>query len=60
MRVIPGTACTLDKMTRPKSSIDGASARMITSYGPVTPSANVTPGIADTDLATLDALPTSV
>jgi hypothetical protein len=33
---------------------------MITSYGPVTPSAKVTPEIADTDLATLDALPTSV
>jgi len=37
----------------------GDSARMITSYGPVTPSAIVTPEIADTALATLLALPTS-
>ena len=38
----------------------GDSARMITSYGPVTPSAKVTPEIADTAVATLEAFPTSV
>mgnify|MGYP003332900561 CR=1 FL=1 len=40
--------------------MDGASQRMITSYGPVTPSAKVTPEIAETAFVTEDALPTSV
>lgn len=40
--------------------MDGDSARMITSYGPVTPSEDVTPGIELIAEATEDALPTSV
>jgi hypothetical protein len=57
---MPGTPCTFANTVRPKSSMLADSARMITSYGPVTPSAMVTPAMADTALATLEALPTSV
>src|SRR4051794_29953732 len=45
---------------RPSSSIDDASARRITSYGPVTSSACTTPGSERTAATTSDALPTSV
>ena len=58
--VIPATACTFAKTVRPRSSMLADSARMITSYGPVTPSAIVTPAMAETAFATLEALPTSV
>ena len=38
---MPGTPCTFANTVRPKSSILADSARIITSYGPVTPSAMV-------------------
>jgi len=51
---MPGTPCTFANTVRPKSSILADSARIITSYGPVTPSAIVTPAIAETALATMN------
>src|SRR5688572_32868534 len=44
----------------PSSSTVDASARAITSYGPVTSSADTTPSIPSTSVATWAALPTSV
>ena len=44
----------------PRSSTLSASARTITSYGPVTSSALVTPTVSRTALATDAAFPTSV
>src|SRR6266511_2622320 len=60
VRVMPSTAWTLATTSLPSSSTLRASARAITSYGPVTPSATCTPWIAPTVLATAPALPTSV
>lgn len=57
---MPGTAWTLFNTVRPSSSIFAASARMITSYGPVTDSAIVTPAIPPMAFVTLPAFPTSV
>src|SRR6266581_3250373 len=60
VRVIPSTAWILATTSFPRSSTLRASARTITSYGPVTSSAAVTPLIWATSLATCAALPTSV
>ena len=46
MRVIPSTSWIWDTTMRPSSSMESASARRITSYGPVTSSAWTTPGEA--------------
>ena len=43
VRVMPSRFCTLDTTSLPSSSTLRASARTITSYGPVTSSARVTP-----------------
>src|SRR5205807_10626287 len=60
VRVMPGTFWTRATTSLPSSSTLRASARTITSYGPVTSSACVTPLMAATSLATCAALPTSV
>src|SRR4051812_2544825 len=60
VRVMPSRFCTFDTTSLPRSSTLRASARTITSYGPVTSSAAVTPLIWATSLATWAALPTSV
>src|SRR5690349_22990235 len=57
---MPSTCWTLATTNRPRSSTVSAWARTITSYGPVTSSAWMTPGILLIVSATVDALPTSV
>src|SRR3954464_475671 len=60
VRVMPGTPCTFATTSLPSSSTLRASARTMTSYGPVTSSATVTPLISAIAAATAAALPTSV
>src|SRR6266511_2174429 len=60
VRVMPSTDCTLATTSLPSSSTLRASARTITSYGPVTSSARVTPLMFAISRATRAALPTSV
>src|SRR4029450_113324 len=60
VRVIPSTAWTRATTSLPRSSTLSASARTITSYGPVTSSADCTPSMSAIALATWAALPTSV
>src|SRR3954453_19473177 len=60
VRVMPGTFCTRATTSLPSSSTLRASARTITSYGPVTSSARVTPWTSAICAATSAALPTSV
>ena len=59
VRVTPFTDWILETIVRPSSSMLSASARAMTSYGPVTTSADVTPSSCSTALATADASPTS-
>src|SRR3954471_13673435 len=60
VRVMPSTPCTFATTILPSSSTFLASARTITSYGPVTSSAWVTPLSSAISRATAAALPTSV
>jgi 2-phospho-L-lactate guanylyltransferase len=60
VRVMPSTDWMPPVTRRPSSSTFSASARTMTSYGPVTSSAWVTPEMAAICLATSAALPTSV
>src|SRR5262249_53556546 len=60
VRVMPSRFCTLETTSLPSSSTLRASARTITSYGPVTSSARVTPLTWAISRATSAALPTSV
>src|SRR3954452_9391617 len=60
VRVMPSRFCTLETTSLPSSSTLRASARTITSYGPVTSSARVTPLTWAMAEATSAALPTSV
>src|SRR5690606_12417414 len=60
VRVMPSTCWTLATTMRPRPSTVSAWSRTITSYGPVTSSAWMTPGILPIRSATVDALPTSV
>src|ERR671925_217306 len=57
---MPSTDWTLATTSLPRSSTLVASARTMTSYGPVTSSADCTPSMSAIDLATCIALPTSV
>ena len=57
---MPSMAWILATTMRPSSSMSFASARTMTSYGPVTSSAARTPSMAATCVATCAALPTSV
>src|SRR4051794_8573456 len=57
---MPSTDWMRATTSLPRSSTVSASARTITSYGPVTSSASVTPGADRTSDATAAALPTSV
>src|SRR4029079_14447834 len=58
--VMPSRFCTFETTSLPSSSTLRASARTITSYGPVTSSAMVTPLTWAMAVATSAALPTSV
>src|SRR5260370_30190608 len=60
VRVIPSTPWMRATTSLPRSSTFFASARTMTSYGPVTSSAESTPLICAADFATAAALPTSV
>jgi hypothetical protein len=60
VRVLPSRLCTFETTSLPSSSTLRASARTITSYGPVTSSARVTPFTWAMARATSAALPTSV
>src|SRR5205807_2826750 len=60
VRVIPSTPWMRATTSLPRSSTFFASARTITSYGPVTSSAESTPLICAAAFATDAALPTSV
>src|SRR3954452_7888018 len=60
VRVMPSIIWTLLTTMRPSSSTVSASARAITSLGPVTSSALATPATARACSATVAAVPTSV
>src|SRR5690606_2009583 len=60
VRVMPSTFWTLATTSWPRSSTLSASARTMTSYGPVTSSELATPGSPAISAATDAALPTSV
>src|SRR5207237_4097119 len=60
VHVMPSTAWILATTSLPSSSTLLASARTMTSYGPVTSSAEDTPLMAATSFATWAAFPTSV